>query len=111
MIAAVSAITITSHSSATDAPSPTAGPLSAHTIGTSTSSRFQISCLPSRRSAWSRSGLRSSGNHDMSPPAENARPDPVSTIARASRSAASSRNSSQRSWWSRSSTAFIAESG
>ena len=51
-ITAVSAITITSHSSAIDAPSPIAGPLTAATIGSSTSSRSQISCLASRRS-WS----------------------------------------------------------
>ena len=42
---AVSAITITSHSRATDAPRPAAEPFSPHTIGTSTSSRSQIDLL------------------------------------------------------------------
>ena len=68
-------------------------------------------CLPSRRSAWARSTVRSVGNQAMSPPAENALPAPVSTIARACDSVFNVRNSSPRSWCSRPSTALTAESG
>ena len=111
MSLASSAITITSHSRAIDAPSPTAEPFRPHTIGTSTSSWSQISCLPSRRSACVASVVRSFGNHAMSPPAENALPVAVSTMARAVDSCFSVRNNSPNSRWRRASTAFNAESG
>ena len=108
---ASSAITITSHNRAIDAPSPTAGPFNAQTIGTSTSSRSHTICLASRRSSFRRSGTRSAGNHAMSPPAEKAVPDPVITIARASPSCLSVENSSARSRWSSASTALSADRG
>ena len=108
---ASSAMTITSQSSAIDAPRPTAGPFNAHTIGTSTSSMSQTICLPSRRSSFSRSGARSAGNQAMSPPAEKAEPDPVSTIARASPSTFSVANSSASSRCSVASTALRSDRG
>ena len=48
---------------------------------------------------------------DMSPPAENARPEPVSTIARASSSCLAAANRRPNSWCRVSSTAFISERG
>ena len=64
----------TAHRSESEAPRPTAGPFTAATIGSSTSSRSQIICLPSRRTVSRTSGSCSSGNQPKSPPAENARP-------------------------------------
>src|SRR5580692_1364013 len=71
-------------------PSPTAGPLTAATIGT------RQRAMPRTRSrpcamvfARSSASRLSSARYSKSPPAENARPLPVSTAARASRSSLS----------------------
>ena len=102
----MSAMKITSQSSAIDAPSPTAGPFSAATIGSSTSSRSQISCFASRRSGSRLRRSSSVESQPKSPPALKARPEPVSSTARAALSRRSSRNSRPSSSWSSSSTAF-----
>src|SRR5580704_2448363 len=90
-------------------PSPTAGPLTAATIGTRQrarpSTRSRPCAIVLARSAGSR---LSSSRYSKSPPAENARPLPVSTAARASWSSLSRGQSRARPVCSGSLTALSA---
>ena len=110
-ITALLAMKMVSVSSAMEAPSPAAAPFKAQTIGNSTSSRSQISCFASRRRCSSALGSCRVGNQSKSPPALNARPEPVSSTARAPSSCLSSRKRRVNSSCRTPSTAFITLSG
>ena len=84
---------------ATAAPPPKASPLTAATVGTGSPAIALMPSLACRNSvtALSRSPSRRSCSASKSPPAEKATPSPVSTIARASGSAATPAQASIRS--------------
>ena len=81
-----------SHNSATLQPNPTAGPLTAAMIGSGKRSISSMICEPSRMlSSRATGSSRKVVIQFRSPPAQNARPAPVSTTTLASLSAASCR--------------------
>ncbi len=99
---------IASQNSAIVAPSPAAAPFTLAMIGFSRSRSEKTISFASATIVSNKAGLSmASCIQGMSPPAENARPAPVSTTTSLSGSRWAKRKTSARSWCMRVLTAFI----
>src|SRR5712692_9189895 len=88
-----------SHASARFIPAPAAGPLTAASTGLVISAMASTASFPARKrpsSSWPASRVRASRSRARSPPAQNARPAPVSTTQRTPVSAPARRSASTR---------------